>query len=133
MDIQPKCRDALLGGAVGPQTGKGLHELRATREAAALTPPATLALQPRSSSLPLSRASRTAQDTGLSWVPTFGFQAPWLALAPHSFQASSRWHCHQGWGSWLGQLAGPLCNPAALARDQLGPSTQDRGWAGCFL
>lgn len=45
--LAAKCADASLGGTVGPQRGKGLQELRAKREAAALTPSHCLALQPR--------------------------------------------------------------------------------------
>ena len=70
------------------------------REAPALLPTPHPALQPRGNSVcaspePASLFSGQPGNVGLSWVSTFGFWDPTLALAGQDFEASSRWHCHQ--------------------------------------
>lgn len=97
---------------MGHRRSKGLPELWA-KEANSLTPachPGTPA-QVRQSAPPQSQQDLfTGQPGGtyLSWVPIFGFQAPLIAMAGHSFQASSRWHCHQDYGQPFGASAAQL-------------------------
>lgn len=87
--------------------------------------PTTFALQPRHSSVcPIPEQAGPVHRIAGDAAPQLTFSSPhwhWLG----SFQASSRWHYHQGWG----QPVCPLCSPAAAAKAQLDPSTQDRGWA----
>lgn len=128
-----KCRSALLGGTVGHRRRKACLRW-GQRGQIPLPPPPTSALQPRPGSLPLPEPAGPVHRTAWDHMPVLG---PHIWLSGPLDSTSWAWFPggiqQVALPSGLGAANWCFCSPAALARDQPGPSTQDRGWTGSFL
>lgn len=126
-------QECFARGHCGTPEKKGLPALGA-KGADSLTPASTSALQPRPGSLPLPEPAGPVHRTAWDHMPVLG---PHIWLSGPLDSTSWAWFPggiqQVALPSGLGAANWCFCSPAALARDQPGPSTHDRGWTGSFL
>lgn len=110
---------------MGPREGKAYRSCGQGEVTAPTVPPLWHSSPDKAESAPPQ--SKQGLFSGQHRAQTCMRPHIWLWLG--SFQASSRWHCHQGRGSQLvlGEAQLPWLRPSWAQ------STQDRVWAGSFL